>query len=195
MALVPQSLKELQVSKSGADSGELTLDEFSMAWSKLCASYPKNEATALTVEVYFERLSAYEKSAVFEAIGVCMDECKWFPTIAEIVERIKSERGCIHRVFLAEIRSRRTMLIEAEKHSDRKLKELAEEIATLEGRKAELYVKQRKMIEESGLPAAQKKLEDVQRKIAEQERVLAILRGKVKIFDQARILQANDKPN
>jgi hypothetical protein len=55
----------------------------------ICAAYPKSNYTALTVEVYYERLSAHDRQSVLDAIGECLDTCKWFPTIAEIIEKIK----------------------------------------------------------------------------------------------------------
>lgn len=177
---------------SGVVSTDLTLDEFAVVWGRLCAAYPKNDTTTTTIEVYFERLSAYEKPAVLEAIGECMDTSKWFPAISEIIENINSPRGCIHRVFLAEIASKKSMLVASERHSEERLKAFAENIAVLEARNHELYVQDRERLEQSGLPEAKAKLQAVLVAITAEEHTLALVRRKVKLMDQARILQAEE---
>lgn len=196
--LIPQNLKDLPAFGNGANLEGLNLDDFTRIWAKLCAAYPRQDINAQTAEIYYELLSPYSKEQVLDAINGVIAASKWFPTVAEVIEEIKGEHQCPHNFIATELRlqkaefiSRQTMLIEAEKYADRRFKDMTEKCAELENRSIELYKRDREMLEESGLAEAQARLDAINAQIQEQERILTILKQKVKLFDQARILQAD----
>ena len=195
-ALIEASLKALTACE--AFSPCITSDDFAVLWAKLCAAYPRQETTTATAQVFFEQLSLYSVEKLTDAVASCISSSKWFPAVAEIIEQIKGDKACPHTFERAEIRmqraelaSRERMLEESEKYSTRRLDAIAKEVAELENRRAGYYAEQRKEIEASGLPQAQAKLDSINAQIVEHERVLAGLRTKIKLFDQARILQAD----
>ena len=190
--IVYQSLKGLNQS---GDSSKTTLNAstFASLWARICAAYPRQDTTTTTAEVYFNALSKYSEKDVEKAVEAVIEQCKWFPTIAEIVEEISSPRGCVHTLILAEIKSREIMLEQSEKYSNERLQRVAEEVAKLEDHKADYYRRQRLLIDEAEIPEAKAQLEAVKAEIIEQTRVLNLIKQKVKLMDQARILQADEK--
>lgn len=84
-----QSQKTLQVSKTS--SGIRTSpDAFALPWGRLCAAYPRSENTTLTVAVYHERLRKFDPDSLLAAVNLAIDRCKFFPTVAELIEIIAS---------------------------------------------------------------------------------------------------------
>jgi hypothetical protein len=59
---------------------------------KLCAAYPKYDASLATMTVYYERLRRFKECDLDMAVGRCIDELKFFPKVAEIIDRIKGKR-------------------------------------------------------------------------------------------------------
>ncbi len=152
--------------------------------------------------MFYEQLCQYTEPQIADAVSGIIAKSKWFPAVAEIIENIKGEHKCPHVFQQAELRqwrnaleSRETMIEQTEIYSSRRLQEISEEVGALENRKAGLYAEQRKEIEESGLPQAEAKLDSVKAEIAEQERILVRLRSKVKLLDQARLLQSEEGEN
>lgn len=173
--------------------------EFAVLWAKLCAAYPRQQVTSATAEVFFEQLSTYTAAQVSDAVSGVIATSKWFPAVAEIIEQINGGYHCPHvleraelRIKRAELDSRWNMLNASEEYSDKRLKKLADKCAELEGRSSDLYKRDRQMLEESGLLEAQKKLDRINEQIQEQEHTLTVLKQKVKLFDQARMLQTDD---
>jgi len=180
--------------------------DFALLWAKLCAAYPRQDTTSATAEVFFEQLSLYTQEQVSDAIDGVIATSKWFPSVAEIIEQIDGFQ-CPHKFAKAEVRlerdklkSLRTMQEASEVYAEQNLKRIAEEYAETENklkelasRSKELYERDRQMIEESGLLQARNKLDAINSQIQEQERTLTILKQKVKLFDQARILQTDEE--
>jgi vacuolar-type H+-ATPase subunit H len=194
--LMPQNQKDSRELENFSQS--ITANRFAYFWAKLCAAYPRQSTSGAMTEIFFEQLGIYTEAEVSDAINGVIATSKWFPSVAEIIEQIKGEHHCPHRLALAELRikqaefdSRQQMLLEAEKYADRRYKEMTQKCAELENKSIELYKRERQMIEESGLGEAQAKLNDINARIQEQEHILTILKQKVKLFDQARILQAD----
>lgn len=180
-------------------SRTITANEFAFLWAKLSAVYPRQEINVQTAEIYFEYLSAYSKDEVSDAISGVVTNSKWFPTVAEIIAEMKGEHQCPHvfiaaslRRQMADIHSRRQMLDDSEKYANQRFKEISANCAELENRSIELYKRDREFLEQSGLADARAKLDAINAEIAQQEHVLALLRRKVKLLDQARILQGEE---
>lgn len=180
-------------------SPSITANRFALLWAKLCAAYPRQSTSGAMAEIFFEQLGCYAEAEVNDAVSGVIATSKWFPAVAEIIEQIKGEHHCPHVLAAAELRlkqaefdSRQQMLLEAERFADRRYKKMTEKCAELENKSIELYKRDCKMLEESGLAAAQAKLDAINAKIQEQEHTLTILKQKVKLFDQARILQADE---
>jgi len=171
--------------------------DFALLWAKLCAAYPRQDTTSATAEVFFEQLSLYTLEQVSDAIDGVIATSKWFPSVAEIIEQTKDFQ-CPHRFAKAELRrekdqlrSIRIMQQDSEQYAENRFKKLSQQCAELENRSIELYKLDRERLEQSGLQEAQAKLDAINRQIQEQEHALTILKQKVKLFDQARILQTD----
>jgi hypothetical protein len=197
--ILPRNPRDLPAFGSGGSSG-LSASDFDKLWGKLCAAHPRDEQNTLTIETYYEQLCGYPRDVLAEALGSCLRELKWFPKISEIVERIEYPRGCTHVIQLAEISSREAVLRETERRMRKEFDRLAQDTAALKAEELELFVRQRKQIEESGLPAAQAKLDAVryeiieqQKAIADNQKVLDVLKRRVKLLDQSRILLEGER--
>lgn len=185
---------------SAASLQNTSLERFSFWWAKLCAAYPRENPSPATTEVYFEQLSIYPEAKLADAINGVLARCKYFPAISEILAEVKGERGCPHAFLRAELRmekakleSREKVVIEYERYAEHKVDQLAKKCAELESRTVELYLQDKKNIEESGLPEAQKKLDELQSQIFEYDRTLQTIRAKIRILDQARLIQLTEK--
>ena len=61
--------------------------QFCNAWDRLCINYDC-EINCAKRESYFKRLVKYSYPDVIYAIGVCIDNIKWFPKVAEIIDAL-----------------------------------------------------------------------------------------------------------
>jgi len=76
---------------SGISSGIRTSAEsFALPWAKLCAAYPRSENSKATVAIYHERLKKFDAEHLMAAVNIAIDRCKFFPTVAELIENIAS---------------------------------------------------------------------------------------------------------
>ena len=181
---------------SGDSSETIKAERFAFLWARICAAFPRQDTNTTTAEVYFDELCHYSEAQLTEAVSSALRNCKFFPSIAEIVAEVQGGSYCIHTSILAEIKSRESVLVESERLSKRRLQAIAKQFAILEDRSQKLssaiYEREQKWIEEVGLAESRKKLEAIKAKIQQEEKALLILRQKVKLFDQARILQLRD---
>ena len=101
--LVPQNRKDLPQS---GKSLKTTLKEFMLPWAKLCAAYPRHDLSAATLTVYYERLARYDINRLVVAVNLAIDRCKFFPTVAELIESVASLAPA-HNSFISEDRPSR----------------------------------------------------------------------------------------
>jgi transposase-like protein len=163
--------------------------EFDVLWRKLCEAYPRQETTTLMMAVYYERLSACEPKDLSGAIGECLDEIKFFPSIAEILAKIKKPRGCVHHLQMIEIRQREEAVAKQEAFWDKRLAQIGEEVDRLNGLKLEALDRKRKLLEQSGLPQAERKLKALEAQIKDAESTYTVLQRKIQLLDQANFLR------
>jgi hypothetical protein len=69
-----------------------TVEQFKLPWGRLVAAYPHKDTPAATVAIYHEMLSGYEQRDILEAVNRLIPRCKYFPTIADIIEQINEGR-------------------------------------------------------------------------------------------------------
>jgi hypothetical protein len=68
-----------------------SIKQFAAPWARLCAAHPRHEISAATLTIYHERLCRYDVKTITAAVNRAIDECQFFPAIAEllrIVERL-----------------------------------------------------------------------------------------------------------
>jgi hypothetical protein len=63
--------------------------EFASFWSRLCAAYPRQELPEATVVIYAERLRRFTPEHLRRAADIIIDNCEYFPTVAEIITTIQ----------------------------------------------------------------------------------------------------------
>ncbi len=81
------SQKDLTAYESGTVRKILAKqDQFAILWARLCAAYPRQDISAATIAVYYERLSKFTQVDLTIAMDRALDGCKFFPTIADIIE-------------------------------------------------------------------------------------------------------------
>ena len=192
----PQSSASLPATQT------ISAEAFSLLWAKMTAANPreKEKFNDATMEVYYEQLCTYSEAQITDAVSGCLSRCKFFPAISELISEIKGQHHCPHALIRAQLRMERERLEsdkkvvrEYERYTEQKVDQLAKKCAELESRSVELYLQDKKNIEESGLPEAQKKLDELQSQIFEYDRTLQTIRAKIRILDQARLIQLTEK--
>ena len=68
----------------------LSKEVFVKGMYQLAAAHPDFALTEATIEVYQERLAGLSEEIYMKAIGKCLDTCKWFPKISEILGAVRS---------------------------------------------------------------------------------------------------------
>ena len=68
----------------------MTEERFNEFWRRLRELWPPfpNQNDKVIKQIYWRRFRRYTDKAVESAIGRCLDECKRFPSIAAITERL-----------------------------------------------------------------------------------------------------------
>jgi hypothetical protein len=68
------------------DENSLVFDDYLIAniLRALANAYPNFKFTKETIDIYVARLNYYPPELLKEATVACIDECKFFPTVAEI---------------------------------------------------------------------------------------------------------------
>ena|SRR5262244_1831251 len=82
------SLKAFNQSGTGIACSKTSSEAFKQLWAKLCAAFPRQEVTVATMAIYFERLSRFDEAKLEKAVLESIDKSTFFPTIAEIIQRI-----------------------------------------------------------------------------------------------------------
>lgn len=59
---------------------------FKTGWATLLNAFPNNNNTPETQKIYWQMLVTLYDEAFEDAIRICLNECKFFPTIAELRE-------------------------------------------------------------------------------------------------------------
>jgi hypothetical protein len=67
-------------------------ERFAILWRRLCAAYPREQFGPDTVKVYYDALKANPERALDRAIWRYIKEKPFFPSIAEILERVELPR-------------------------------------------------------------------------------------------------------
>lgn len=57
-------------------------------WKELCDAYPRQELSSGTARKYYDRLQKFDVEILMAAVNVAIDRCKFFPTVAELIENI-----------------------------------------------------------------------------------------------------------
>lgn len=61
--------------------------DFIILYTKLCEAYGKEFSEGQAI-VYLENLQKLDKEALEKSIRYCLQECKFFPTIADIIDKL-----------------------------------------------------------------------------------------------------------
>lgn len=69
----------------------MDLDEWQQVSARLVGLFPQASLQPETFAAYFDELRSYDADVVETAIRLHSRESKWFPTIAELLERIIPE--------------------------------------------------------------------------------------------------------
>jgi hypothetical protein len=67
-------------------------EKFERPWARLCAAHPRQSIPEATLQIYFEKLQEFDPEEIAEAVEYCIEKIKWFPSPAELRDRIESER-------------------------------------------------------------------------------------------------------
>ena len=81
-----QNPKALKLLDSFRQSENDKFDEF---WARLCAAWPRHELSVATTAVYYDRLRRFKAEDLRRASEVLIDNCEYFPSVAEIIETIQ----------------------------------------------------------------------------------------------------------
>jgi len=91
-----QNRKGLQRSENSKKSGtdrQTDADEFRTffddLWARLCAAFPRTEVTIATTALYYERLQRFKPEQLRRAADILIDNCEYFPTVAEVISTIQ----------------------------------------------------------------------------------------------------------
>lgn len=171
-------------------------NRFELAWARLRSAFPRQETTEATMMIYYERLATCDPNELDEAVAQCIDEVKFFPMIAEILERIHSPRGCVHHLKQVEIQKReeavqlREQLWEKDKAEHDSVNEQIIRLkAEMKINKTALWAKEKAEMEQVGLPEVQAKVEAANAELKAVEEKLIVERRRLQLMDQADFLQ------
>lgn len=68
-----------------------SLNAFTRPWAKLCAAHPRYEIGEATLTVYHERLCKFSVEQIMAAVDTEIDNNKYFPSPAELIENIRAQ--------------------------------------------------------------------------------------------------------
>jgi len=80
--------KDLQPLENSKKSGTDT-EFFDDLWARLCAAFPRTEVTIATTALYYERLRRFKPEQLRRAADILIDNCEYFPTVAEVISTIQ----------------------------------------------------------------------------------------------------------